>query len=1337
MLAFTMVVGSLPVSVFADEAEGIPADTQPVAEGTISEEEPLSEQDLDDEEEIPEDAVSDGNEEIPAGDEFEEEMAEDEVSVPSYQESGRTYFALNWSDIQKWIDTVESPVHIMLRGDPEVAINPGDDNTTITNNGKVVTIDFDGRTLDCQNREMGAFFNQSGTLRLMNGTIKDAASNYGGGINNQGELILEDMTISGCIAHNKGGAIMNYGTLIMTGGTITGCAAGSGGAIFNMPHGSSTSPMARAADVTLINVTLSGNGAIGTNNESGNGAGIAVVNGSLTMSGCTVSGGVCSTNSGNGGGIFFDSEGKTMSLDTNTKIINNVSGDNGGGICVTAGSAEINDCKIEGNFCRNDGDGLYIGSDAEVSIGGETSVTSNIISGGSQGMGIYQGGTLNLSGTPVITDNGSMDLYLPGDRIVNITGTLSDDAKIYVSAANTPRRITSGFASSGTESEDVFAGGTGFTITRDGDELSAEGTYYIDRYFDYEDKVVKEIRRSVDPNSVREVNSTMSYGIYIVSKDTTFNSRIEITGSVELIIPDGVTLTANKGIHFPGGDSKTLIIYGQENDTGKLIARSGSEDQAAIGGNLKEPAGKMIINGGEIEARGYSGSSGIGNGSLYKSDDNNEICVYGGKLSAWGSYGIDFDQSRSGAAIGGSYGSSGCVLAVYGGQVNATAKKEDDQVDAAAIGGGSYLYHISGSSTYSIYPGDGDSFVYYGGYVTAIGGHKAPTIGCGVVNDELHWTANPGTVSIQKEDAMVMVNGTRQQAADRTDACRRTDSTIIISPCDHQGHCHSIDDSYHSYDCPYCGQQGTERHVIENYHCALCGYDCPSYPVTCTVKGGEGTVTADKETAREGETVTITIVPADGYCISRSYTAVTLSTSYGKQYLTPVNGVCSFTARDVAMSVSVTLVREYQINCIQPEHGSLETDITKGVSYYDTVTITATPDEGYRIKSVMANGTPVNPDGNGSYKFTIGTSDVTVTAEFEKAFTVSFDPADGNPVESLTVADGEAVNEPDTPVREGYSFLGWYLGDDLYDFDLPVTGDIVLVAHWQQECEHLAGHSLSLDGDIGVNFYMDLTDEVIAHKDTAYMKFTVPDGTAVSEKNVFVKAAVTDEVDGHTYYVFKCNVSAKEMNSEIKAQIIDGEYEGTEYSYTVRKYAQYILENDDVDEYAAAVPLVRALLNYGAYAQLYFGNNTENLANDGVAYTSEELDNVSFDNPGIVNGITSDNVTFAGVSLSLESETTLSLYFLSNDGSELNMSCDTNAISCGTAGDYQIARIRGISANEIGGSYTVTVDGAGTVTCSPLTYCALVIGGTYQKELKDVCRAFVLYYQAAAAFNAG
>lgn len=63
--------------------------------------------------------------------------------------------------------------------------------------------------------------------------------------------------------------------------------------------------------------------------------------------------------------------------------------------------------------------------------------------------------------------------------------------------------------------------------------------------------------------------------------------------------------------------------------------------------------------------------------------------------------------------------------------------------------------------------------------------------------------------------------------------------------------------------------------------------------------------------------------------------------------------------------------------------------------------------------------------------------------------TVSFDLTGGSGnIPDVKVADGAKISEPDAPTREGFEFDGWYIGDEKYDFDSPVTSDITLVAHW-------------------------------------------------------------------------------------------------------------------------------------------------------------------------------------------------------------------------------------------------------------------------------------------------
>ena len=66
------------------------------------------------------------------------------------------------------------------------------------------------------------------------------------------------------------------------------------------------------------------------------------------------------------------------------------------------------------------------------------------------------------------------------------------------------------------------------------------------------------------------------------------------------------------------------------------------------------------------------------------------------------------------------------------------------------------------------------------------------------------------------------------------------------------------------------------------------------------------------------------------------------------------------------------------------------------------------------------------------------------------SYTVTFNSDGGSAVAAQTVNSGETATKPANPTKEGYTFAGWYLGDNEYNFSTPVTGNITLVAHWTQ-----------------------------------------------------------------------------------------------------------------------------------------------------------------------------------------------------------------------------------------------------------------------------------------------
>ena len=52
---------------------------------------------------------------------------------------------------------------------------------------------------------------------------------------------------------------------------------------------------------------------------------------------------------------------------------------------------------------------------------------------------------------------------------------------------------------------------------------------------------------------------------------------------------------------------------------------------------------------------------------------------------------------------------------------------------------------------------------------------------------------------------------------------------------------------------------------------------------------------------------------------------------------------------------------------------------------------------------------------------------------------------------SQTVEDGEYLSIPnETPKKDKYKFLGWYLNDELYDFNTPVTSNIEIIAKFEK-----------------------------------------------------------------------------------------------------------------------------------------------------------------------------------------------------------------------------------------------------------------------------------------------
>lgn len=284
----------------------------------------------------------------------------------------------------------------------------------------------------------------------------------------------------------------------------------------------------------------------------------------------------------------------------------------------------------------------------------------------------------------------------------------------------------------------------------------------------------------------------------------------------------------------------------------------------------------------------------------------------------------------------------------------------------------------------------------------------------------------------------------------------------------------------------------------------------------------------------------------------------------------------------------------------------------------------------------------------------------------------------------------------------------------------------------------LAGYSLSLAGNIGVNFYMELSDEVAAGEN-AYMNFTLTDGTQTQVK---VKSAKTEAVNGKSYYVFTCEVAAKEMTDTIKAQIVAGDKKGTEYTYTVKEYADYIIEHaSGVDNPADKV-----------------------VSNDAyIADSMKDIDAGQFENYGA--GVTGDTdiCSFVSAYLSLKSQTDICVYVKLSEGvnpeavtfvisdEQGNISDSIKASALKTeklnGNDCYKLTVKDIPAHKLDGWYNFKVSaGSGNdVKTATLRYSAYSYAKTIMSAgcdgmekieiLRDTLKAMQLYQSDAKLYS--
>lgn len=525
---------------------------------------------------------------------------------------------------------------------------------------------------------------------------------------------------------------------------------------------------------------------------------------------------------------------------------------------------------------------------------------------------------------------------------------------------------------------------------------------------------------------VRPYNETWSAGWYVVDKDVTITNQIVVKGNINLILTDGATLTASKGITFYDPLTK-FTVYGQSAGTGKLtsgepvLGRSsrvvmtfnGGVIDISVGENKSEaPIGaeEIIVNGGSvsgtsaksfgIEARSVTIHGGTVNaisnsdGSYAIGVNSSSITVNGGVLNTYGLY----------KAINSSYGG----VTVNGGSL--TARSEQCAIFAnltvtggsvTVIGGdggtGQNGKAISGSVTLGpgiqVKAGDAETETFVTDYVENHNNYRwariakfhthtlsnyqltktnaeKDTITAECSNEATPCTLTPdlegkriATLTIvPKEDGTATLTGGADFGVSDTDIVYKKNGAVITAS-------EITDTGFYEASITVGELTASVTYGVNEVK--------KISPFNATDAHGDFDV---PEVATAKATVTIETTPAKGYKLG----AITVTKDDNSTVDAAVDGnKGTFTMPEESVTVSAAFtLRDYTITTSGMTNGSVTAAATAKMG--ETVSLTVTPGTGYELDTLTVKDGENKDVTVTNNSFTMPADDVTITATFKK-----------------------------------------------------------------------------------------------------------------------------------------------------------------------------------------------------------------------------------------------------------------------------------------------------------------------------------------------------------------
>ena len=830
------------------------------------------------------------------------------------------------------------------------------------------------------------------------------------------------------------------------------------------------------------------------------------------------------------------------------------------------------------------------------------------------------------------------------------------------------------------------------------DDTSGQDTVtYIKRSWNGS-KVAEEKVNCDTYNVITSDTGSLGSGVYVVGSNITNDHRITVSGDADLILQDGARLELTKGIYVASGS--TLSIYGGQADSGRLVITSPGDDNAGIGGADGRVSGKIVIHGGDIDVTGGNEAAGIGGGNG-KNSGFEEITIYGGKINS--------SAKRDAAGIGSGFENKSKLgkILIYGGEVNATGKQY-----GSGIGGG--------------YKSGFDEIIIYGGDVMATSDGSAG-IGSGAFCACRNITINGGFIQASGRGGAGIgagFNSDQSGVIEINDGVIEAASSGGTNALQEFGGGAGIGGSY---------SHSSGKIIING------GHVFASAVAGAGIGGGEG-----------GNCGNIEINGGDIYAVSRNYGAgIGGGKNGGGGTITISGGTVTACGCDY----------EYGVIEAWCDNG---TDMV-GMKYYQSVVAFV----GDFFTGVTISGSYSGAGIGGGYKGSgaaVSIKGGEVTAQGgDNAAAIghgqgssnngSFVPyptacvyVNGNLVEcsdriskvssssKVTIRECEHDGFIYTPTADGSG----HEGDCKYCEYHIIKEPHEMYYYSCDKCKYvdhtyLQWYSATLSGDIGMNFHVSISDEVL-NNDLAYARVTLPNG----DVNDIPMSSIRNnysEYEGVGYYTITGHIAAKEMTDYVTLQIFSGDYRSTIYRFSFDDYVVHIMNSVSSEECYKAQPLIKALITYGGYVQQYFGYNLDNLASDHYFSNFPEPlpKNLNIEHDAPVVYQLPKGITFEGASLILKSETKLALYFRKKGNVNAVFKYNGQDLTPVKSGGYLKVTIDNIKAYDLDKDFTINV-GEGYVTYSPMNYCQTVLAGDYDDSLKNVIKSLYKYYVKAVEY---